>query len=96
MPDRTITPLQKAAGQWLKERRLGAGLTQHELARRLGFKYYTHLSAIEATGKGRIAPRHYVDAARALKMDPKDFTWEQLRFYEPEIYQILQPERSRK
>ena len=45
--------LRKRAGSWLQERRKAAGLSQIELAARLGLKYYTFVSQVE-NGFGRV------------------------------------------
>jgi transcriptional regulator with XRE-family HTH domain len=88
MPSRTnLTPAQKAGGLWLKNKRIAAGLTQNELARLTGMNYYTFISQME--GGTRVPAERYREFARALKMDVKEFTREQLRFFEPEIYDIL-------
>ena len=39
--------LRKQAGDWLKQRRADAGLSQVDLAARLGLKYYTFISQVE-------------------------------------------------
>lgn len=81
-------PQRRAAGLWLRQRRLEANLTQNALAKLVGINYYTFISQLEA-GKGRVPPDKYADFANALGVDVEDFTWAQLRFYEPEIYKLL-------
>ena len=39
--------LRKLAGDWLKQRRADAELSQADLALRLGLKYYTFISQVE-------------------------------------------------
>jgi transcriptional regulator with XRE-family HTH domain len=39
--------LRKLAGDWLKQRRADAELSQADLAVRLGMKYYTFISQVE-------------------------------------------------
>ena len=50
-PERKVVPearqLRKQAGDWLKLRRADAGLSQVDLAARLGLKYYTFISQVE-------------------------------------------------
>ena len=50
-PQREAEPdarrLRKQAGDWLKQRRAEAGLSQVALAERLGMKYYTFISQVE-------------------------------------------------
>jgi transcriptional regulator with XRE-family HTH domain len=82
-----FTPAEKAGGQWLKRKRIDAGLTQNDLARLIGLKYYTWISQLEAGQQ--VPPDKFAEFARALKMDPEEFTREQLRFFQPEVYKIL-------
>ena len=39
--------LRKMAGDWLKQRRADAEMSQADLAARLGLKYYTFISQVE-------------------------------------------------
>ena len=45
--------LRRKAGQWLKAGREAAGLTQAELAEKVGLRYYTFVSQVES-GLGRV------------------------------------------
>jgi DNA-binding XRE family transcriptional regulator len=45
--------LRQEAGRWLKAAREAAGLTQAELAQRVGLRYYTFVSQVES-GLGRV------------------------------------------
>ena len=85
---RTTDEERKSAGQFLRDRRLDAGITQRDLARALGLGYSQMVSQIEA-GKARVPPARYVEYATALKMDPKDFVKELLRYYDPDAWRIL-------
>ena len=67
---------RKRAGSWLQERRKAAGLSQIELAQRLGLKYYTFISQVEAW-------------ARALNVAPAEFARHLLACYEPELHKLL-------
>ena len=80
--------LRKQAGSWLKELRAQAGLSQIELARVLGFKYYTFISQVE-NGFGRVPTESLEAWARALNVDPSDFARELLSYYDPELYRLL-------
>ncbi len=80
--------LRKAGGQWLRERREAAGLTQRQLAEALGIEYLTFISQIES-GRGRIPPDRYRAWAQAIGMPPNVFVKSILRFYDPVTYQIL-------
>src|ERR1700749_4707088 len=75
--------LRKEAGTWLKGLRGRAGLSQMELAQRLGLKYYTFVSQVE-NGFGRVPTESMEAWARALGADPSVFARELLSYYEPE------------
>jgi transcriptional regulator with XRE-family HTH domain len=80
--------LRKACGRWLKSLRESAGLTQMQLARALGYEYYTFISQIEG-GKGRIPSDQYEAWARAVGADPREFAITLLSYYEPEAYRLI-------
>ena len=80
--------LRKRGGDWLKDLRAKAGLSQVELAQRLGLKYYTFISQVE-NGFGRV-PTHNMEAwAVALGIKPSDFARELLAYYDPELHRLL-------
>jgi DNA-binding XRE family transcriptional regulator len=83
-----VQELRREGGRWLKECREAAGLSQRELAQLVGAEYYTFISQLE-TGRGRIPPDRYQIWAEALKIPPKDFVQNVLRFYDPVTYGIL-------
>lgn len=83
-----VQGLRREGGRWLRERREAAGLSQRQLAERVGADYYTFISQLE-TGRGRIPPDRYVAWAKALEMDPKVFVRMVMRFYDPITYDIL-------
>ena len=80
--------LRKKAGTWLKDLRARAGLSQIELAERLGFKYYTFISQVE-NGFGRVPTESLEEWARALGVDPSSFARELLSYYDPELHRLL-------
>lgn len=80
--------LRKQAGSWLKELRGRAGLSQIDLAARLGFKYYTFISQVE-NGFGRVPTESMEAWARALGVDPPAFARRLLSFYDPEMHRLL-------
>ena len=80
--------LRKKAGNWLKEMRGRAGLSQIELAQILGFKYYTFISQVE-NGFGRVPTESLEEWARALGVDPSSFARELLSYYDPELHRLL-------
>jgi transcriptional regulator with XRE-family HTH domain len=85
-----VAELRKEAGRWLKELREARGLSQRNLAEKVGAEYYTFISQIEA-GRGRIPPDRYLHWARALGVDPRQFVQTLLRYYDPVTYSILFP-----
>lgn len=80
--------LRRRAGQWLKGAREAAGLTQAELAERVGLRYYTFVSQVES-GLGRVPIDLQAVWARALGHDPQPFAKRLLEFYEPELHRLL-------
>ncbi len=83
-----IRQLRQNAGRWLKELREAQGMSQRELARRVGLNFYTFISQLEA-GRGRIPPDRYKAWAEALQIDPHLFVKELLRFYDPVTFHYL-------
>ena len=80
--------LRKQAGAWLKELRNNAGLSQMQLAERLGYKYYTFISQVE-NGFGRLPTDGMEAWALALGVNPSHFAKKLISFYEPELYRLL-------
>jgi len=80
--------LRKQAGVWLRELREKRGLSQRELAARVGGEYYTFMSQLE-TGRGRIPPDRYLIWAHALGIDKREFVRTLMSFYDPVTYGIL-------
>ena len=79
---------RKLAGEWLKQRRAEAGLSQVDLAAKLGLKYYTFISQVE-NGFSRV-PTDMMEAwARALQLDPTALARHLLTYYEPELNRLL-------
>ena len=79
---------RRQAGAWLKELRARAGLSQIQLAEKLGFKYYTFISQVE-NGFGRVPTESMEGWARALGIPPADFAKQLVSFYEPELHRLL-------
>jgi transcriptional regulator with XRE-family HTH domain len=57
--------LRQEGGDWLRQLRSRAELSQREMADLLGLQYYTFISQLE-NGVGRIPSGRYVDWARVL------------------------------
>ncbi len=83
-----VLQLRREAGSWLKELREGQGLSQRQLADRVGAEYYTFISQLEA-GRGRIPPDRYLVWAEALGVEPRRFVKTLLRYYDPVTHSIL-------
>ena len=79
---------RKQAGNWLKELRGRAGLSQIDLAQALGLKYYTFVSQVE-NGFGRVPTESLEAWARALGVDPGPLARKLLSYYDPELYRLL-------
>jgi transcriptional regulator with XRE-family HTH domain len=85
--------LRKQAGTWLKHLRTQAGLSQIELAQRLGLKYYTFISQVE-NGFGRVPTESMQAWAAALGVNATDFARELLSYYDPELHRLLFGEKK--
>jgi transcriptional regulator with XRE-family HTH domain len=79
---------RQQAGAWLKQLRARAGLSQIELAERLGLKYYTFISQVE-NGFGRVPTESMEAWARALGAKPPTFARQLLSYYDPELHRVL-------
>jgi transcriptional regulator with XRE-family HTH domain len=84
---------RKQAGAWLKGLREEAGLTQLELADRLGFKYYAFVSQVE-TGFSRVPTEKMEAWAQSLGVEPRQFAQRLLAHYEPELHRVLYEGKS--
>src|ERR1700752_3919687 len=80
--------LRKQAGDWLKQRRADVGLSQADLAARLGLKYYTFISQVE-NGFSRVPTETMAAWATELGLEPAAFAKHLLMYYEPELYRLL-------
>lgn len=83
-----VVELRKEAGLWLKELREGRGLSQRQMAEKVGVNYYTFISQLES-GRGRIPPDRYLVWAEVLGVEPEFFVRNLLRSYDPVTYSIL-------
>ena len=74
--------LREQAGSWLRELRENCGLSQRQLAAKVGAEYYTFISQLE-TGRGRIPPDRYLVWASALNVEPQEFVRILTSYYDP-------------
>ena len=86
--DPQVHELRREAGVWLKELRELRGMSQRQLANKLGAEYYTFISQLE-TGRGRIPPDRYREWAEALGVEPAEFVKTLMQYYDPVTYEIL-------
>lgn len=80
--------LRREAGLWLKRLREAAGLTQADVAQRLGLRYYTFVSQVEG-GHGRVPSDQAAAWADALGVSRRLFARELLRCYDPDLHRLL-------
>lgn len=80
--------MRKLAGDWLKQRRADAELSQADLAARLGLKYYTFISQVE-NGFSRVPTEIMGAWACELGLEPGAFARHLLKYYEPEMHRLL-------
>ena len=86
--DPQVHELRREAGFWLKELRERRGMSQRQLASKLGAEYYTFISQLE-TGRGRIPPDRYREWADALGVEPAEFVKTLMQYYDPVTHEIL-------
>jgi transcriptional regulator with XRE-family HTH domain len=86
--------LRQEAGRWLRELREKRGLSQRDLAQKVGAEYYTFISQLEH-GRGRIPPDRYLVWARALGVEPREFVRGLMSYYDPVTYDIVFGRESR-
>ncbi len=85
--------LRRRLGRWLKQQRESAGLTQADLAERLGLRYYSFVSQVE-NGIGRIPQDLYAPWARALAIDGREFAMTVLAHMEPGLHELITGPRT--
>jgi transcriptional regulator with XRE-family HTH domain len=80
--------LRNQAGEWLRELREHRGLSQRQLAHKVGTEYHTFISQVE-NGRGRIPPDGYLVWANALGIEPREFARALMSYYDPATYNII-------
>src|SRR5215475_13298728 len=83
-----IRPLHNQSGAWLCELREKRGLSQRELAQRVGAEFYTFISQLEA-GLVRIPQDRYLVWADALGVEPREFVRTVASYYGRLTYDIV-------
>ncbi|MCA1869737.1 helix-turn-helix transcriptional regulator [Agrobacterium genomosp. 3] len=89
-----LVTLRRECGNWLKEKREAAGLSQRGLAQKVGIEFYTFISQIES-GRGRVPPERFEAYAKGLNLDPKEFAMTMMRYNEPVVFALLFPEEEK-
>ncbi len=79
---------RREAGTWLKQLRQRAGMSQMQLADRLGYKYYTFIAQVE-NGHGRVPTEGMEAWSLALGEEPSAFARHLLAYYDPELHRLL-------
>jgi transcriptional regulator with XRE-family HTH domain len=72
----------------MRKLREAQGLSQRQLADKVGIEYYTFISQLEC-GHGRIPPDRYRIWAEALDVEARYFVQLLMHFYDPVTYHIL-------
>jgi|SRR5262244_3415696 len=80
--------LRKDAGHFLRKLREERGLSQRELANKVGEEHYFRISELEH-GRGRVASDRYLAWAEALEVAPGEFVRRLISYYDPKTYEIV-------
>jgi transcriptional regulator with XRE-family HTH domain len=83
-----VQKLRQECGAWIRSLREAAGLSQRDIAAAVGLEYYSFVSQIES-GRGRIPTAQIRAWSQALKIAPRAFASELMRFYDPVNYDLL-------
>ncbi len=86
---------RKEAGQYVKQCRLDADMTQRELSQKLDLDYYTFISQVEG-GSARVPPEKMVQWARLMGVVPAEFAKNLLKYYDPHMYDAMFAEKNLK
>jgi len=84
----TLRELRQRGGDLLRERREYLGLTQRELAARVGLEPYTIVAQLER-GIGRIEPQHYASWSKALELPLFQFVGRVLEHTDPVAHRLF-------
>lgn len=71
-------------GQYIKQCRQDAGLTQKQLADALGMEYYNTISQVE-NDRINLPPAHWRTAANVMQLNVQDFVLKCLNLMQPEM-----------
>ena len=85
-----LSQLRREGGLLLKRRRELLGMTQKQIAERVGLEPYTVIDQLEH-GLGRIEPYHYPQWADALELPLRRLVAEVLRHVDPFAHELFVP-----
>lgn len=71
-------------GQYIKQSRIDAGLTQKQLADALGMEYYNTISQVE-NDRINLPPTHWRNAANAMNLNVQEFILKCLNLMQPDM-----------
>ena len=94
LSDKRKTRNQESIGNQLKGYRINRGLTQKELADKIGVEYYTMISQMEL-GYMAIPPALWLPIAEELQIDAQQWVLTLLVEYQPELYKALFRNKSK-
>lgn len=80
--------MRKAQGQYLRALRVAANLTQADVAKAMGYSWPAMVSEHEV-GRTNLPPERYVDFARLVGVDPREFVKNILRWQNPWAFAVL-------
>jgi transcriptional regulator with XRE-family HTH domain len=80
--------LRKQAGIYLRGLRVDAGLSQAQVAKAIGWEYFTMVSQVER-GLTRVPPELLGKYAGVVQADRQEFTKTLLKLYDPHVYKAL-------
>jgi len=84
----TLRMLRRRGGYHLRQRRVFLGLTQRELAERVGLDTYAIVSQLES-GIGRIEPYQYEQWAQALEVPISRLVARVLEYNDPVAHRLF-------
>jgi transcriptional regulator with XRE-family HTH domain len=80
--------MRRRFGAYVKGLRVDAALTQQQVAKALGYEYYTFVSQIER-GFARVPPEDIQKWAKVLRVDVSEFAKRVLFFFDPYTYHAI-------
>lgn len=80
--------MRRKAGAYLRSLREERGLTQRDVAEKLGYDYYTMISQVE-TGAARLPPEDVLAWAAIYGIDASEMARRLLYFYDPFTFQAV-------